>query len=307
MRYRLIECLGVGGMAEVWRGYDQVLDRPVAIKFGEGLRSEALAEANISHPNIVQVHDFGAWDDGRPFVVMELLEGQTLGTVLNGGFTMPWRRAVTVCADVAAALAAAHARGIVHRDVSATNVMLTPTGAKLLDFGISALVGEPEPQRDSGGLHGTPAYVAPERLRGGAVTPAADVYALGVLFYRALAGRLPWPARTQAELLEAHLWLDPAALPRIPGLPEEIAGLCMRCLAKVPGERPSAGEIAGMLGRIGRVPVMFRSVTRAPPAPETTVIDRASTMMPTADMKRMPVLGNFAPGPQSGGKRKGKG
>src|SRR5581483_7927565 len=128
MRYRLTERLGVGGMSEVWRGVDEVLDREVAIKFTD--KAEAHAEARISHPNIVQVHDYGEWGDGRPFVVMELIEGRTLSTVLNGGFCLPWREAVTAGAEIASALAAVHARGIVHRDVSTSNVMLAPTGAR---------------------------------------------------------------------------------------------------------------------------------------------------------------------------------
>jgi serine/threonine-protein kinase len=145
---------------------------------------------------------------------MELIEGQTLSTVLNGGHALPWRRAISVTAQVASALATAHALGIVHRDVSTGNVMLTPTGVRLLDFGISASVGEPEPAQDSGDLQGTPAFMAPERLHGAEITPAADVYALGVLFYRALTGRLPWPVRTPQDLLHAHLWPIPTARDR---------------------------------------------------------------------------------------------
>lgn len=271
MRYRLIERLGVGGMSEVWRGFDDVLDREVAIKFVVE-KAEALVEARISHPNIVHVHDYGQWTDGRPYVVMELLEGKTLSTVLNGGFSLPWRQVVRICAEIASALSAAHARGVVHRDVTTSNVMLTPTGARLLDFGIAAFAGQAEPARDSGDLQGTPAFMAPERLRRGEVTPAADVYALGVLCYRALTGRLPWPAHTQNELLDAHLWHQPAPLPRIPGLPDEVAQMCLRCLAKAPEERPTAVEIVAMLGPIVHLPALAPTFMPARRRAETVTV-----------------------------------
>jgi eukaryotic-like serine/threonine-protein kinase len=267
MRYRLIERLGVGGMAEVWRGFDEVLGRHVAVKFGAGLRAEVVAEAQFSHPNVVNIYDYGQWSDGRPFLVMELIEGKTLSSVLNGGQCLPWRRAVSLTAQIASALAAAHAVGIVHRDVSTGNIMLTPNGARLLDFGISAPAGEPEPLPDSGDLQGTPAFMAPERLHGAEVTPAADVYALGVLFYRALTGRLPWAVQTRAELLDAHLWLEPAPLPAIAGLPQAARRLCLQCLEKEPADRPSSVELAATLGPLagGEVIVPAAAVTAQRP------------------------------------------
>jgi serine/threonine-protein kinase len=144
----------------------------------------------------------------------------------------------------------------VHRDVTPANVMLTSTGAKVVDFGISALVG----QRDSapdGSLLGTPAYLAPERLSGGQVSPSTDVYALGLLLYRALTGRLPWPAENTTEALRAHLYADPEPLPSIAGLPAEAAELCLRCLEKHPSDRPGAAEIARSLGAlVGVQPVI---------------------------------------------------
>jgi serine/threonine-protein kinase len=296
MRYRLIERLGAGGMAEVWRGFDAVLDRQVAVKFGPGLRAEAVAEARFSHPNIVNVFDYGEWGDGRPFLVMEFIDGETLSTVLNGGLSLPWRRAVSITAQIASGLAAAHAVGIVHRDVSTGNVMLTPTGARLVDFGISAPVGEPEPPRESGDLQGTPAFMAPERLHGAEITPAADVYALGVLFYRALTGRMPWEVQSRADLLEAHLWLDPAPLPEIPGLPEQAKRLCLRCLAKDPADRPSAAQMAASLAPLARGEPIVPAVDIAPRRPrpdraaaheETAVILPPSRLRPT-ETRRMP-------------------
>jgi hypothetical protein len=262
-RYRLIDKLGQGGMAEVWHAHDEVLGRAVAVKllgpelaadpaFVERLRVEARAAARLSHPNITSVHDYGQ-SGGRAFVVMELLEGQTLRSALEGGRSLPWRRAVAVCASVAAALAEAHARGIVHRDVSSSNVMLTPGGVKVFDFGISALIGEHE----SGDLLGTPEYVAPERLSENAeITPALDVYAVGVLLYRCLRGELPWAAETATGLLDAHLGSAPAPLPPLLGVPKRVAELCYRCLAKDPADRPGSAGLAAELARLaGRQPL----------------------------------------------------
>ncbi|MFI7601944.1 serine/threonine-protein kinase [Actinoplanes sp. NPDC049681] len=259
-RYQLRERIGVGGMSVVWRAHDEVLERDVAVKVLSAaaapdparlsrIRLEARAAAALKHPHIVEVYDYGE-SPGEPgcpplpYVVMELVEGRPLAGVLAQE-ALPWRTAVHLCAQVAAALAAAHARGVVHRDVKPANVMVTPTGAKLLDFGISAVVGAAD--ETDGELLGTPAYLAPERLDGGPVRPATDVYGLGLLLYRALAGRMPWHAATVTEMVRAHLYTDPAPLPLIPGLPPRVAELCRRCLRKDPKKRPSAAEAAGIL------------------------------------------------------------
>jgi serine/threonine protein kinase len=200
-RYRLLEPLGAGGMSVVWRAYDEVLGRRVAVKllsaafasdrhFRERVRAEAQSAAALVHPNVTAVYDYGvsAGPDGAPapFVVMELLDGRTLSTRLAGG-PLPWREAVEICAEVAAALSAAHARGLVHRDITPANVMLTATGVKVVDFGVSTVVGESGRDGPGDAVVGTPAYLAPERLAREPVGPAADVYALGVVL------RLPWP------------------------------------------------------------------------------------------------------------------
>ena len=219
-RYRLVERLGAGGMSVVWRGYDEVLGRQVAVKvlaarlaggraFRHRIRTEAQAAARLLHPNITNVYDYGE-EDAVPYVVMELVDGQSLAERLGRDESLPWPEAVTACRQVADALAAAHARGVVHRDVTPGNVMLTATGAKVVDFGISALVGDRDIDAD-GSLLGTPAYLAPERLDGGQVSAAADVYALGLLLYRCLAGALPWPASSRTEILRAHLYQEPRA------------------------------------------------------------------------------------------------
>ena len=221
-RYALLDQVGTGGSAVVWRAKDQVLGRTVAVKLLAGphagdpesrrrIREEARAAATLSHPNIAQVHDYGESDEGgvcTPYVVMELVRGSTLQQRMAAG-PLPPRFAMRVAAEVAAALAAAHADGLVHRDIKPANVMITPDGAKVVDFGIAAaidpsLAGPPEDE-----VLGTPAYLAPERLTDGAVEPASDVYALGVLLYRLLSGQAPWSADTTTQMLTAHIYIEP--------------------------------------------------------------------------------------------------
>jgi hypothetical protein len=263
-RYRLVERLGAGGMSVVWRGFDEVLGRQVAVKvlppststdpsFRRRLRAEAQAAARLSHPHITNVYDYGEATtvDGEPvpYVVMELVDGESLAAVLARSRRLPWPAAVRISSEVSAALAAAHARGIVHRDVTPANVMLTSAGAKVVDFGISALIGENDIDPD-GSLLGTPAYLAPERLEGGQVSPATDVYAVGLLIYRTLIGQLPWDVGTTTALLRAHQYTEPEPLPHVEGLPPAVEALIARCLEKRPDDRPSSAEVAHVLGTI---------------------------------------------------------
>ncbi|MFG3556462.1 serine/threonine-protein kinase [Micromonospora sp. NPDC047557] len=271
-RYRLVEQLGAGGMSVVWRGYDEVLGRQVAVKvlasrlasdraFRHRIRIEAQAAARLCHPNITNVYDYGESHQVGitvPYVVMELVDGGSLASRLGREVRLPWREAVTIGAEVSSALATAHARGVVHRDVTPGNVMLTSTGVKVVDFGISALVGESEKGPD-GTLLGTPAYLAPERLDNGQVSPATDVYAVGLLLYRMLTGRLPWEANTTTQMLRAHMYSDPDPMPAVPGLPDAVTDLVRRCLAKRPADRPTTAELARTLaeaaGMLAAVPV----------------------------------------------------
>lgn len=233
-RYRLENELGRGGMSVVWRATDEVLDRPVAVKFlgpalrergasGEEaratIRREALAAARLCHPNIARVYDFGqtelaAGEEPVAYLVLELLIGQSLAALLA---TAPpaTASALTIAVEVAGALAAAHSDGLVHRDVKPGNVMVTSFGAKVFDFGIAAASGSTDEGDEHGRILGTPSFVAPERLAGATVTPAADMYAFGVLL-----GRLFDPS------------VAPAAVTR----------LRLRCLAADPSTRPSAAE-----------------------------------------------------------------
>ena len=291
-RYRLVERLGEGGMSLVWRGHDEVLGRDVAVKVltpryaedhtvGQRMRVEAKAVARLCHPHITAVYDYGESPSsgGRtvPYVVMELVDGVPLSARLADG-GLHWTDAVTICAQVASALATAHAHGVVHRDVTPSNVMLTRGGAKVVDFGISALAGERDACPD-GSLFGTPAYLAPERLDGGAVEPATDVYALGVLLYKSLAGRLPWPTMNTTQMLRAHRLAEPAPLPGpvAAQVPPEVVDLCRRCLAKRPQDRPASSEVAQALADAAHIvvplpsdePALYRSAVAT--AEQTTI------------------------------------
>ena len=291
-RYRLIAPVGTGGMAVVWQARDEVLSRDVAVKLlsvdlaadqasRDRIRAEALAIAKLSHPNITSIHDYGeSTVDGAPYVVMELLEGQLLSTRLRAG-SMSWRRAAQINAQVAAALAAAHARGVVHRDIKPGNVMLTSAGAKVLDFGVAGLAGSPEDDDLGGTLFGTPAYLAPERLLGDVVVAASDVYALGLLLYRCLTDRLPWDAETPTQMIENHVYEPPSPLPAIDGLPAVISDLVRRCLAKDPEDRPSAVEAARVLSEASSIHVVLPDTDGS-----TTQDVRGSRSEPVTERRR---------------------
>lgn len=258
-RYRLIDRIGSGGMSVVWRARDELLDRLVAVKWldaqlgGDELyrdlvRREAWATARIKHPAVAAVYDYGEvfGRDGRvrAFVVMEMLDGEPLAARLRLG-PLPWREAAAICADIADALATAHEHGVVHRDLTPENVMLTSAGVRVCDFGIAAPVGEPDDDA-TGSTFGTPTYVAPERLDGRPAQTATDVYGIGVLLHESLTGKPPFPQDAWDDT--AARW--PRIAPRfrdVPGLPAAIARLCRRCLAYEPVERPSAREVSDRL------------------------------------------------------------
>jgi eukaryotic-like serine/threonine-protein kinase len=257
-RYRLVELLATGGMGEVWAAEDRVLGRPVAVKLlggalaGDGqaaerLRREARAAARLGHPGIARVLDLGA-QHGRPYLVMELLQGESLAARLARAGPLTPADAAAVVADVADALEAAHRAGVVHRDVKPGNVFLTDAGeVKVLDFGIASAAGEAA--LTTGGLLGTAAYLAPERVLGERATPAADVYALGVLLYELLAGRRPFEADSEFELAMAHVNARPVPLAEVaPSAPPSLVAACGTAMAKDPADRvPSAAAFADLL------------------------------------------------------------
>jgi hypothetical protein len=308
-RYRLENELGRGGMAVVWRALDEVLNRPVAVKvlagrfagddrFRARILHEARSAATLSHPNIAQIYDFGeSEENGRPvpYVVMELINGPTLQQRISRG-RIPPRTIFRICGEVATALAVAHADGLVHRDIKLANIMVTAGGAKVVDFGIAAVAGPASPED---AMLGTPAYLAPERLTGGAIEPASDVYALGVLLYRLLAGTAPWSVETTTQMLTAHVYQEPNPLPDLPGVPGEIVELVTRCLAKDPGARPGAAEVAGLLGDAAEAAGITKPDLVRPEAPESSGYDEETRPVAGLVQEWTPVV------PRAGAERVG--
>ncbi|MFF5056034.1 serine/threonine-protein kinase [Micromonospora sp. NPDC000663] len=287
-RYVLHERIGLGGMSEVWRADDEVLGRPVAIKVLAGqlaadpqlratIQREARAAARLTHPHVTQVYDYAeatlAGGVVVPYLVMELVEGHNLADRLRTG-PLPWPEAVRVAGQIAAALAAAHRIGVVHRDVKPGNVMLTDTGAKVLDFGIAALGGLDSQSGEP--LMGTPAYFAPERLTAGPPDPASDVYALGALLYRTLTGQAPLPVQSWEDALDVHRRGTPVPPLRVAGLPSDIAELTVACLAADPARRPSAAHLARRFGAGQPVEPPTELLRLLPSAHPPTLIDRSA-------------------------------
>jgi eukaryotic-like serine/threonine-protein kinase len=249
-RYRLERPLGRGGMASVYLGRDTELDRAVAVKLlaenaaaDDGLRArfvrEARLAARLSHPNIVSVFDAGE-DDGRPYLVMEHVEGETLSELLAQRGRIPPEEVRGLALQAARGLAHAHAAGVVHRDIKPQNLLLREDGTlKIADFGI-ARAAEGTALTRAGTVLGTAAYLAPEQALGEQATPASDVYSLGAVLYELLTGRPPIEVRSFEDLAKAK----PIAPVRelAPETPRDLEDLVMRCLARSPSYRPTGLE-----------------------------------------------------------------
>ncbi len=260
-RYRLIEQVGEGGMGAVYRGEHVSLRKRVAVKFLHPELSritdviarferEAIAAANLEHPNVVAAHDFGKTDDGQFFLVMEYVEGPSIRSVLDSVGRLEPERALKIARHIAAALHRAHAMGIVHRDLKPDNVVLVeregdPDFAKVLDFGIakvgSATLGGAARQLTQAGMvFGTPDYMAPEQALGATVDARADQYAFGVLVFEMITGKRPFESDDVMILLSKHMTAAPPAASSIVGrgvLPDEIDEILARMLAKSAGDR----------------------------------------------------------------------
>jgi eukaryotic-like serine/threonine-protein kinase len=287
-RYEVGRLLGAGGMAEVFEGRDRLLARRVAIKvplsqyahdpqFAHRFRREAQAAASLSHPGVVAVYDTGS-EDGTHFIVMEYVDGRTLKEVIRAEAPLYPGRAAEICADVCAALAAAHARGLVHRDVKPANIMLMPDGrAKLMDLGIArAAAGETLTQ--TAAMLGTAQYISPEQAQGQEVDFRSDLYSVGCCLYEMLTGTVPFTGATPVAIAYRHVREDPAP-PRLlnPDVPQSLEAVCLKAMAKRPEDRyQTAAEFRADLlrARAGQ------RVAAGPSAAGAATAAMATTMLP---------------------------
>lgn len=263
--FEVMRLLGRGSMATVYLAKERALGRLVAVKVllpgraddeeaRRRFEREAKSSASLVHPNIVQVFRFGRLPDETPYLVMRFVKGRTMEERLKAEGRLPVDQARKVLADVTSALAAAHARGIVHRDVRPANILWdAETGtAHLTDFGIAALLetsGEEATRiTKTGQMVGNPRYLSPEQLLDQDLSELSDMYSVGILGYELLTGDGPYEAKTNTQWITAHLTQDPKDLTRMrPDVPPEVAGLLTRCLNREPKHRPSAADAARML------------------------------------------------------------
>ena len=259
-RYRIVELIGEGGMAQVYRGDDLRLGREVAIKilrpqyanertFVERFVQEARAMAGFSHPNIVNVFDVGR-TGASPYIVMEYVDGIDLRRKLQQEGRLSIGEALEIARQVAEGVGAAHRKGIVHRDIKPGNILIASDGrVKVADFGIARAMADAQHLTEPGVVWGTTAYLSPEQIRGGTATPASDVYAIGVLLYEMLTGQTPFQGEDRVAVALKHLNEPPPPLHELnPRVPPGLERLVLRMLSKDPAQRPAdANEVARLL------------------------------------------------------------
>lgn len=295
-RYRLDVSIGRGAMGEVWRAYDETLGRAVAVKLllaqesdptaVSRFRLEAQTAGRLNHPHVVGVLDFGEYAD-RLFLVMELVEGDSLAHLLSTTGALPAQQVARLAAQAAAGLAAAHQQGIVHRDIKPANLLLDADGTlKIGDFGIARFLDDPAGALTATGqIVGTSLYLAPERALGRTAGPASDMYSLGCLLYQLLTDRPPFQADTALAILQKHLDAPPVP-PRELGvqLPPAFDNYLLGLLAKEPEDRPTAQQAAQWFAT-------GAWQGRPEPLPATT---------PTAGQRTVPPKNGPAPSPRPG-------
>ena len=309
--YEIVSSLGAGGMGEVYRARDPRLGRDVAVKIvsGEGppsperlrrFEQEARAVAALEHPGILAVHDVGT-HEGCAYLVFEVLEGETLRERLSRG-PIPVRKAVEIGGQIGAALAAAHARGVVHRDLKPENTFLVREGrVKLLDFGLARLTQAPDDtgervtrtDTDRGAWMGTPGYVSPEQLRGGAADARSDIFALGAVLYEMLCGRRAFDGGTRADTLSAILDRDPPPMTVAGGpAPPALDKLVRRCLEKDPDDRfQSARDVAFALDALSTGSVSESAAPLVPATPTRRWLQAGAALLVAAALVGLGFLG----------------
>lgn len=252
-RYELQSRIAIGGMGEVWQATDLVIGRTVAIKilkdeylgdpgFLERFRAEARHAALVNHEGIANVYDYGE-EDGSAYLVMELVPGEALSSILEREHVLSTDRTLDIVAQTAAALHAAHAAGLVHRDIKPGNLLITPDGrVKITDFGI-ARIADQVPLTATGQVMGTVQYLSPEQASGHPASPTTDIYSLGIVAYECLAGRRPFTGESQVAIAMAQINEAPPELPAT--VAEPVRNLVFACIAKNPADRPaSAAHLA---------------------------------------------------------------
>jgi serine/threonine-protein kinase len=257
-RYRLIGRIGAGGMSVVYKAQDVALGRLVAIKilhesltgdpkFVENFRREAQAAASLSHPNVVTVHDVGQ-DGSRHYIVMELVEGEDLKTTVRNWAPLPLANALDLAIQICKGVGYAHRAGFVHCDVKPQNVLVTKDGrAMVADFGIARVISEATITRGDSSW-GTPHYFSPEQAAGQSATPASDVYAIGIVLYEMLTGRLPFQADSPAALALKHLTEEPPPITDLnPNVPLPVARIIHKVLSKEPSARYRTADQLGSI------------------------------------------------------------
>ena len=293
-RYRLQLRIAIGGMGEVWQAEDELILRQVAIKilkeeylsdplFIERFRTEAKSAALVEHEGIANVYDYGE-DTNAAYLVMELVPGESLSRVIEREKKLPDTRVLDIMAQTARALGAAHARGLVHRDIKPGNLLITPDGkVKITDFGI-ARVGDQVPLTKTGQVMGTVQYLAPEQATGKPSTPATDLYSLGVVAYEALSGKRPFTGENQMAIAMAHINEMPPALPE--SIDPRVQNLVLSCLAKKPNQRPESATSlairAEALLREKKVKPTIRSIKEVEDDPVTELITTDTAPLPRA-------------------------
>jgi serine/threonine protein kinase len=295
--YRLVEKLGEGGMGEVYRAHDEMLDRDVALKMlrpelasrsstVDRFRAEAVTLAKLDHPGIARIHGCSRHDD-RWFIVMEFVPGETLLARLARAGRLPWLDVVPIVCQLLDALEYAHRRGVIHRDLKPANVLMGEEGrVKVTDFGIARVLGTERATR-TGHIVGTLEYMSPEQVRGEEVDGRADLYAVGILLYELLAGRVPFNGTADYEVMMQHLQAPVPSLRRVaPDAPAWFDGILRRALAKAPADRFASAALfqVAIEAHAAAEPAMRIKATRlAAAAMEAAVIGAAGPVPRATD------------------------